>query len=72
MNETIIYRVIIKYSYRELFFDFTTAIDAMSFMNYAVENYAGSGDKEPEEFEVFMQMLKEPRGMEEAHEVHKG
>ena len=58
------YRVIVKVEYTDVYFDFSTAMDAMVFMDAAVTNYQGSGDGKVK-FKVSMQMIPENAEEEE-------
>ena len=50
-----IYRVTIRIGYTKIYFDFNSAIDAMTFMDAAVRNESGT-DADGREFEVFLSM----------------
>ena len=49
-----IYRVTLKVGYTEIYFDFLTAIEAMTFMDVAVRNISGTDDDRP--MEAFLSM----------------
>lgn len=50
-----IYRVTIRIGHAKIYFDFNSAIDAMTFMDAAVRNVSGT-DGDGREFEVFLSM----------------
>lgn len=50
-----IYRVTIKLGYTKIYFDFVTAIDAMTFMDTAVRTHSNP-DNETDTFEAFLSM----------------
>ena len=52
-----IYRVTIKLGYTKIYFDFVTAIDAMTFMDTAVRTH--NNDNGTDTFEAFLSMKED-------------
>ena len=56
------YRVTLRFSWHELYFDFNNAIDALTFMDAAVNQYIGSTDDTDEKataIRLFMEIVNE-------------
>ena len=57
------YRVILKVRWNDLYFDFVSMVEAMTFMSAAVDNYVGSDEdaagNDPIRFEAYLMVIKE-------------